>query len=132
MTTAIYQELSPQEKWQVGAYGATEAQVRDALQSYLDRRNQRQVVMDLMNGGWTDINRGDLEDARQILNRAKLAIMEWFGGDDRDFFLTYAGQAMGALSDAQELISMDEPRRAQMCIDTAIEFMRKQGGRDGQ
>jgi hypothetical protein len=132
MTTAIYQELSPREKWQIGAYGATEAQVKSALLSYLDRRTQRQVVIDLMNSGWTDINFGQLEDARQVLNRAKLAIMEWFGGDDRDFFLTYAGQAMSALSDAQELIGMEDTRRAQMSIDTAIEFMKKQGGARGQ
>jgi hypothetical protein len=127
MTTAIYEELTAQEKWQIRAYGSTEAQVRDALQSYLDRRSQRQVVIDLMNSGWSDINFGDLEDARQILNRAKLAIMEWFGGDDRDFFMTYPGMAMSALSDAQELIGMEDTRRAQMSIDTAVEFMRKQG-----
>ena len=123
----MYQELTPQEQWQVRAYGATEAQVKDALVSYLPRRNQRQIVMDLMNSGWVDINQGQLEDARQVLNRAKLAIMEWFGGDERDFHMTYPGMAMGALSDAQELIGMEDTRRAQMCIDTAREFMLKQG-----
>ena len=132
MTTAIYQELSAQEKWEVGAYGATESQVREALASYLDRRNQRQIVIDLMNGGWSDINFGELEDARQVLNRAKLAIMEWFDGDSRDFSLTYPGMAMSCLSDAQELLEYEDTRRAQMCIDTAVDFMRKQGDSRGQ
>ena len=127
MTTAIYQELSAQEKWEVSAYGATESQVREALASYLDRRNQRQIVIDLMNGAWADINEDRLEDARQILNRAKLAIMEWFGGDERDFSLTYAGHAMSCLSDAQELLLWEDTRRAQNCIDTATAFMKKQG-----
>lgn len=123
----MYQELTAQEQWQVRAYGATEDQVKEALLSYLPRRNQRQIVIDLMNGGWVDINRGDLEDARQILNRAKLALTEWFGGDERDFFMTRPGMAMSALSDAQELIGMGETRRAQMCIDTAVQFMREHG-----
>ena len=123
--TTTYQDMSPQEQWQVRAYGATEAEVKDALLSYLPRRTQRQIVIDLINGGWVDINHGQLEDARQVLNRAKLAIMEWFGGDSRDFYMTYPGMAMGALSDAQELLEMDETRRAQMTIDTAREFMLK-------
>ena len=120
----MYQELTKQEQWQVRAYGATEAQVREALSSYLRTRGQLQVVTDIAMSAWTDINRGEYDDAVQALNRAKLAITEWFDGDNRDFFMTRAGQAMGALSDAQELIGMEDYRRAQMCVDTAVEFMR--------
>lgn len=119
----MYQELTKQEQWQVRVYGATEAQVREALDSYLRTRSKLRVVSDIMMSAWSEINRGDYEDARQSLNRAKMAIMEWFDGDSRDFFLTRAGQAMSALSDAQELIEMDSPRKAQMCIDTAAEIM---------
>lgn len=123
----MYQELTAQEQRQVRVYGATEANVREALDSYLRNRSKLKVVIDIMQSGWVDINRGDLEDARQSLNRAKLAIMEWFGGDERDFFMTRPGMAMSALSDAQELIGMGETRRAQMCIDTAVEFMQEHG-----
>jgi hypothetical protein len=120
----MYQELTKQEQWQVRAYGATESQVREALDSYLRSRNRVQIVADIMTSGWIDINRGDYEDAVQTLNRAKLAITEWFDGDSRDFFTTRAGQVMSILSDAQELIGMEDYRRAQMCMDTAVEIIR--------
>lgn len=119
MTTAIYDELTPQEKWQVSAYGATLEQVREALASYLPRRNQLRVVLDMLNHAWRSANDGDPEEARQTLNRVKLAISDWYGGDSRDFFDTDAGRAFSILSDAQELLGMDDIRRAQMCIDQA-------------
>jgi hypothetical protein len=117
VTTAIYDRLSPQEKWQISAYGATVAQVREALASYQPRRNQFRIVLDLLNNAWAEANRGELEDARQTLNRAKLAISDWYGGDSRDFFQTDAGRAFSVLSDAQELLEMEDIRGAQMCID---------------
>jgi hypothetical protein len=119
MTTAIYDQLTPQEKWQVSAYGATLEQVREALASYLPRRNQLRVVLDMLNHAWRSANDNDPEEARQTLNRAKLAISDWYGGDERGFFDTDAGRAFSVLSDAQELLGMDAIRDAQMCIDQA-------------
>lgn len=119
MTTAIYDELTPQEKWQVSAYGATLAQVREALASYQPRRSQLRVVLDMLNHAWRSANDGDAEEARQTLNRVKLAISDWYGGDERGFFDTDAGRAFSILSDAQELLGMDSIRDAQMCIDQA-------------
>jgi hypothetical protein len=119
MTTAIYDQLTPQEKWQVSAYGATLEQVREALASYLPRRNQLRVVLDMLNHAWVSANDNDPEEARQTLNRVKLAISDWYGGEDRGFFDTDAGRAFSILSDAQELLGMDSIRDAQMCIDQA-------------
>jgi hypothetical protein len=119
MTTEIYDRLTPQERWQVGAYGATVEQVREALASYQPRRSRLRVVLDMMNRAWAAANNGDVDEARQTLNRVKLAISDWYGGDSRDFFETDAGRAFSVLSDAQELLGMDDVRRAQMCIDQA-------------
>lgn len=123
MTTAIYNELTAQEKWQVSAYGATVEQVREALASYQPRRSRFRVVSDLLKHAWISANHNDTEEARQTVNRAKLAISDWFGGDNRDFFETDAGRAFSILSDAQELLSMDDIREAQMCIDQASTYM---------
>ena len=119
----MYAQLNDQEKRQVSAYGATVAQVREALASYQPRRSRFRVVSDLLKHAWVSANHDDVEEARQTLNRAKLAISDWFGGDDRDFFETDAGRAFSILSDAQELLSMDDIREAQMCIDQASTYM---------
>lgn len=123
MTTSIYDELSPQEKRQVGAYGATVEQVRETLASYQPRRSRFRVVSDLLKHAWIAANHDDVEEARQTVNRVKLAISDWFGGDDRDFFETDAGRAFSILSDAQELMMMGDIREAQMCIDQASTYM---------
>ena len=119
MTTAIYEELTPQEKWQIGAYGATVEQVRETLISYLPRRTPFRVVLDLLNHAWAAANDDDVVEVRQTINRAKLAISDWYGGDSRDFFETDAGRAFSVLSDAQELLEMEDIRGAQICIDQA-------------
>jgi len=123
MTTVVYDQLTEQQKWQIRAYGATVEQVREALASYQPRRSRFRVVSDLLKHAWISANHDDVEEARQTVNRAKLAISDWFGGDDRDFFETDAGRAFSILSDAQELLSMDDIRGAQMCIDQASTYM---------
>ncbi len=128
MTTAIYDRLTEQEKWQVGAYGATVEQVREALASYQPKRGKFRIVLDLLNSAWVAANDKDFEESRQTLNRAKLAISDWYGGDDRDFFSTDAGRAFSILSDAQELLSMEDVRRTQMTIDQASNLISVHAG----
>lgn len=124
MTTAIYDQLTPQERWQVGAYGATVEQVRETLASYQPRRSKLRIVSDLLNHAWVSANQNDPEEARQTVNRAKLAISDWYdNGGDRGFFESDAGRAFSILSDAQELLMMEDIRRAQMCIDKAIDYI---------
>jgi hypothetical protein len=119
MTSEIYDRLTAQEKWQIGAYGATVEQVREALASYLPQRPKLRVVLDLLNHAWVAANDQDLDESRQTLNRAKMAISDWYGGDERGFFDTDAGRAFSILSDAQELLEMKDIRNVQMCIDGA-------------
>jgi len=119
MTTAIYQELSPQEKWQIGAFGATEAQVQECITEYLGRKSSWRVVVDMLNSAWARANEADFEEARQTLNRVKLAIDRFYCADEPGFFRTQPGQAYSVLSDAQELLAMEDIRGAQMCIDEA-------------
>ena len=124
--TQLYTEMTEQQQWQVRAYGATEAQVQECLTEYLRRKSPFTVVADLMLSAWSEANRGLVADAVQTLNRAKLAIDRFYRGDDRGFFDTNAGRAYSVLSDAQELLEMEDIRPAQMCIDDAVAFMVQQ------
>jgi hypothetical protein len=120
MTTAIYADLTPQEKWQIGAFGATEAQVQECITEYLGRKSSWRVVVDMLNSAWVRANEADFEEARQTLNRVKLAIDRFYCADEPDFFQTQPGRAYSILSDAQELLAMEDIRGAQMCIDEAV------------
>ena len=73
MTTAIYEALTAQEKRQVGMFGCTEAQMREAVEESLSFRFQGPAFMaaSLMSDAQEEIVRGLSEDARQTLNRAK-------------------------------------------------------------
>ena len=73
MTTAIYEALTAQEKRQVGMFGCTEAQMREAVEESLTFRFQGPAFMaaSLMSDAQEEIDRGLSEDARQTLNRAK-------------------------------------------------------------
>lgn len=124
--TQFYTEMTEQQQWQVRAYGATEAQVQECLTEYLNRKSPFTIVADLMLSAWSEANRGLAADAVQTLNRAKLAIDRFYRGDDRGFFETNAGRAYSILSDAQELLEMEDIRRAQMCIDDAVAFIVQQ------
>ena len=73
MTTAIYEALTEQEKRQVGMFGCTEAQMREAVEESLSFRFRGPAFMaaSLMSDAQEEIVRGLSEDARQTLNSAK-------------------------------------------------------------
>ena len=125
--TQLYAEMTDQQKWQVRAYGATESQVQECITEYLNRKTPFTIVADMMMSAWREANGGLLADAVQTLNRAKLAIDRFYADpSDRGFFERPAGRAYSILSDAQELLDMQDIRRAQMCIDDALAFITQQ------
>ena len=125
--TQLYTEMTDQQKWQVRAYGATESQVQECITEYLNRKTPFTVVADMMMSAWREANGGLLEDAVQTLNRTKLAIDRFYADpSDRGFFEHPAGRAYSILSDAQELLDMQDIRRAQMCIDDALALITQQ------
>ena len=73
MATAIYDSLTEQEKRQVGMFGCTEAQMREAVEQSLTFRFQGPAFMaaSLISDAQEEINWENTEDARQTLNRAK-------------------------------------------------------------
>ena len=72
MTTAIYEALTDQEKRQVGMFGCTEAQMREAVEESLTFRFQGPIMMamSLMSDVQEEM-KWDIELARQTQNRAK-------------------------------------------------------------
>ena len=72
MTTAIYSALTEQEKRQVGMFGCTEAQMREAVEDSLTFRFQGAAFMaaSLISDAQEEM-KWDSENARQTLNRAK-------------------------------------------------------------
>ena len=125
--TQLYTEMTDQQRWQVRAYGATEEQVQECITEYLRRKTPFTIVSDMMMSAWREANHGLTADAVQTLNRTKLAIDRFYADpSDRGFFERPAGRAYSILSDAQELLSMEDVRRAQVCIDDALAFMTAQ------
>jgi len=118
--------MTDQQKWQVRAYGATEAQVQECITEYLNRKTPFTIVADMMMSAWREANGGLTTDAVQTINRTKLAIDRFYRGEDRGFFETQAGRAYSHLSDVQELLEMGEIRPAQMCLDDCLAFMTAQ------
>ncbi len=127
MSTAVYDALSDQQKREVRMFGATREQVEVAVASYLATRQPKQIIEEMLSAAWRDANWGELEDARQTLNRVKITIQRFYLGNERDFFFDPEGQAYSILSDAQQLMEYDDVVRAKMCIDEAIQLI-EQGG----
>lgn len=84
MATEIYQALSEQEKREVGMYGCTEAQMRQAVQESLTFRfsgpamyaaSMMSDAQEMMAYETPDFN--TIEDQRQLLNRAKWVLFEY-------------------------------------------------------
>lgn len=82
MATEIYQALSEQEKREVGMYGCTEAQMREAVEKSATFRFSGPAMMaaSLMSDAQEMVSYGPydsdtlaniMEDQRQTLNRAK-------------------------------------------------------------
>jgi len=127
MDRALYNQLTDQQQFQIRAYGATEAQVQECITEYLRRKSPFTIVADMMMSAWREANDGSIADAVQTLNRTKLAIDRFYADpSDRGFFERPAGRAYSILSDAQELLGMEDIRGAQMCIDEALAFMVQQ------
>ena len=89
MATAIYEALSPTEKREVGMYGCTEAQMREAVEQSITFRfsGPAMMAMSLMSDCQEMVSYGPydgdtlsniLEDQRQCLNRAKWILRTYF------------------------------------------------------
>jgi hypothetical protein len=121
MTTAIYEALTEDQKREIRMFGATRRDVDAAVDSYLATQSPKQVIMHMLMSAWSELNWGELEDARQTLNRVKVTIRRFYRADDgaRGFFFKPEGEAYSILSDAQFLMERDDVIRAKMCIDEA-------------
>jgi hypothetical protein len=121
MTTAIYEALTEDQKREIRMFGATRRDVDAAVDSYLATQSPKQVIMHMLMSAWSEANWGELEDARQTLNRVKVTIRRFYRADDgaRGFFFKPEGEAYSMLSDAQFLMERDDVIRAKMCIDEA-------------
>jgi len=127
MSTAVYDALTDSQKREVRMFGATREQVEVAVASYLATRQPKQIIEEMLGAAWREANWGELEDARQTLNRVKITIQRFYLGNERDFFFDPEGQAYSILSDAQHLMEYDDVVRAKMCIDEAIRFINNGG-----
>ena len=127
MSTAIYEELTDVQKREIRMFGATRDQVEETVDSYLRSKTPRQAVEDMLMSAWREVNWGELEDARQTLNRAKITIQRFYTGDERGFFFEPEGQAYSILSDAQHVMEYDDVVSAKMFIDEARQLI-EQGG----
>ena len=119
MITARYEELDSRQKAQVRMFGALREEVDAAVDSYLRTRSPKRIVTDMIMSAWGEANRGDVEDARQTLNRVKVTIQRFYTDEERGFFGDPEGEAYSYLSDAQEMLAQDDLVRAKMCIDEA-------------
>jgi len=83
MTTAIYNELTEQEKRQVRMFGCTEQQMREAVEQSLTFRFSGAGMMamsilsdaqEMISTEYGEVDSMRAEDARQAINRAKWII----------------------------------------------------------
>jgi hypothetical protein len=84
MTTETYNRLTEQEKRQVGMYGCTESEMREAVESSSTFRfsgpamvaaSMMSDAQEIMAYEQPDFN--TIEDQRQLLNRAKFVLFEY-------------------------------------------------------
>jgi hypothetical protein len=84
MSTETYNRLTEQEKRQVGMYGCTEAQMREAveLSSTFKFSGPAMVVASMMSDAqemmaYEQPDFNTIEDQRQLLNRAKFVLFTY-------------------------------------------------------
>ena len=84
MTTETYNRLTEQEKRQVGMYGCTESEMREAVESSSTFRfsGPAMVVASMMSDAqeimaYEQPDFTTIEDQRQLLNRAKFVLFEY-------------------------------------------------------
>jgi len=113
-----------QETREIRMFGATLEQVQEAVTSYLKAGDgEKAIIIRMLMSSWRELNWGEVEDARQTLNRVKVTIERFYRGDKRDFFFEPEGQAYSILSDAQQLMEYDDIIRAKVCIDEAVTYI---------
>lgn len=113
-----------QETREISMFGATLEQVQEAVTSYLKAGDgEKAIIIRMLMSGWRELNWGEVEDARQTLNRVKVTIERFYRGDKRDFFFEPEGKAYSILSDAQQLMEYDDIIRAKVCIDEAVNYI---------
>ena len=113
-----------QETREISMFGATLEQVQEAVTSYLKAGDgEKAIIIRMLMSGWRELNWGEVEDARQTLNRVKVTIERFYRGDKRDFFFEPEGKAYSILSDAQQLMEYDDIIRAKVCIDEAVTYI---------
>ena len=84
MTTETYNRLTEQEKRQVGMYGCTESEMREAVESSSTFKfsGPAMVVASMMSDAqeimaYEQPDFNTIEDQRQLLNRAKFVLFEY-------------------------------------------------------
>ena len=84
MTTETYNSLTEQEKRQVGMYGCTESEMREAVESSSTFKfsGPAMVVASMMSDAqeimaYEQPDFNTIEDQRQLLNRAKFVLFEY-------------------------------------------------------
>jgi hypothetical protein len=84
MTTETYNRLTEQEKRQVGMYGCTESEMREAVESSSTFRfsGPAMVVASMLSDAqemmaYEQPDFNTIEDQRQLLNRAKFVLFEY-------------------------------------------------------
>lgn len=87
MTTATYSALTEQQKREVRMFGVTEAGMREAIESSSTFKFSGPAMMvasmlsdaqEMINLEYGDVDSMRVEDARQLLNRAKFILFEYF------------------------------------------------------
>jgi hypothetical protein len=86
MSTETYNRLTEQEKRQVGMYGCTEAQMREAVESSITFKFSGPAMVaaslmsdaqEMINTEYGEVDSMRAEDARQCLNRAKFILFTY-------------------------------------------------------
>ena len=87
MTTATYSALTEQQKREVRMFGVTEAGMREAIESSSTFKFSGPAMMvasmlsdaqEMINLEYGEVDSMRAEDARQLLNRAKFVLFEYF------------------------------------------------------